>query len=107
MNEEQMKTIEKENMVHDLPLCKLPTVKRLVEDVGIEGEDLLADLVEQSTKAMSETAVLDLDMESKHIWKYILRTHKLLLSIHNEAVRQLHDRYVADAAAEAEEGGER
>ena len=74
-----------ENFFYALPLCKLPTLKRLVEDTGSEG-DLCAVLLEHSALAMSEAAEWDLDTESRHIWSFIVRTHKLLKSVHAEAL---------------------
>ena len=79
------KITAQENMFHDFPLCKLPTLKRLVEDAGLEG-DLCVSLLEQSALAMSEAAEWDLDTESRHIWNFIVRTHKLLKSVHREAL---------------------
>ncbi len=81
----EKKLVSQEKMFYSLPLGKMPTLKRLVDAAGFEG-DLSASLLKHSIRAMSEATDWDLDTESRHVWGFIVRMHKLLKSVHEEAL---------------------
>lgn len=83
-NDEQ-RIISQENMFHDLPLYKLPTIKRLVEDVGFEDNSLQL-YIQRAESAMKQALRSDMDTENKQVWNFIVSTLKFLQEIEYEAL---------------------
>lgn len=77
-----------ENFFYTLPLCKLPTLKRIVEDVGFDDIDMLEGMINHSKKAFEEAIDSNLDDKEEgceHVWTFILRMYRLLKRINYEA----------------------
>lgn len=83
-NDEQ-RIISQENMFHDLPLYKLPTIKRLVEDVGFEDNPLQLYIL-RAESAMRQALRSDMDIENKRVWNFIVSTLKFLQEIEYEVL---------------------
>ena len=76
-----------ENFFYTLPLCKLPTLKRIVEGVGFE-HDMLKGMIEHSKKSLEEAIDNNLDDKEEgceNVWTFIIRMYRLLKRINYEA----------------------
>lgn len=79
---------QQQDLFYTLPLCKLPTLKRIVENVGFDEIDVLEGMLNHSRKAIEEALSNNLDDEDegcKQVWAFLLRMHKLLKGINREA----------------------
>lgn len=85
LSDEEKRIVGQENLFHDMPLCKLPSLKLLVDNVGVEGSDRLESLQRLAEKAMKEAMSFDLETESRYVWPLILRVLKLVCKIRGEA----------------------
>ena len=88
LTELDQKIRNQENMFCKLPLCNLPTLKRIVEDVGFDDIDMLEGIINHSKKAIWEAIDSNLDDKEEgceHVWTFILRMYRLLKRINYEA----------------------
>ncbi|MBO4654653.1 MAG: hypothetical protein J5644_03825 [Bacteroidales bacterium] len=88
LTELDQKIRNQENMFYKLPLCNLPTLKRIVEDVGFDDIDMLEGMINHSKKAIEEAIDSNLDDKEEgceHVWTFILRMYRLLKRINHEA----------------------
>lgn len=85
MDADEKKLIEQENLFRDMPLSKLPSLKNLVDNVGVEGCDKTESLIKHTEKALKEALSFDMDTESRYVWPLILRVLKLASKIREEA----------------------
>lgn len=79
---------QQQDLFYTLPLCKLPTLKRIVEGVGFDDIDMLEGMISHSKKAIEEAIDSNLDDKEEgceHVWTFILRMYRLLKRINYEA----------------------
>lgn len=79
---------KQENLFYNMPLHKLPTLRKTVQFVGIEELDKLQRMLKHSKSALEEAISNDLDDKEKgceKVWTFVIRMNKFLNRLNKEA----------------------